>query len=132
VLKRDILNIQTNSNEDISNLYFEKEWSVGMRKFMVEERKELRKRSKGILLWVQRFVKLRNELLNAITKYRDLFEKSSSYMSSTKIDFVNVCDLVGLLKNTKYVKPNFLYDIPVKNHKNELYKDDELTEEEFE
>mmetsp|Transcript_1797 Transcript_1797/g.1586 ORF Transcript_1797/g.1586 Transcript_1797/m.1586 type:complete len:122 (+) Transcript_1797:505-870(+) len=79
---------------------------------------------------MKNLVKLRNQLLNTYLELKNCIEDSETvwYSFYQKSDIVNYCDLISRLKETKYFTPHYLWDIPVKDHEEEYYKDGELTE----
>jgi len=123
-----MLKIWKNNQEDLAELYHTKKWSEGFHNFIYKECKQLKRRTKSITLLVQKLIKLRNEILIASSQYRNIFQESASFNSYSKKDFSNILDLVDHFKDSKFVSPHYLYDLPKKDPTEELYKDNELSE----
>ncbi|CAI2376552.1 unnamed protein product [Moneuplotes crassus] len=83
--------------------------------------KQARKIAKELII-------LRNNLLNSYQSQKKVFESSGYSNWFKKSDLINTLKLVDQLKNTKFLTPHYLYNIPPKTHSNPKYEEGELTE----
>mmetsp|Transcript_21265 Transcript_21265/g.23670 ORF Transcript_21265/g.23670 Transcript_21265/m.23670 type:complete len:84 (+) Transcript_21265:613-864(+) len=80
---------------------------------------------------MQKLVKTRNETLNVSLKWRNVYNNSDSFDSYTKSDFKQQLELGDKVRKTEMFNSlHSLFDIPIKDHNEEFYKEGELTEEE--
>lgn len=76
----------------------------------------------------QKLIKLRNKLMNTYSEIERLSEKNATGWTFKKIDTINCITLAEKLKGTKFLEPHYLYNIPKKTTKGDVYDAGELTE----
>ena len=68
-------------------------------------------------------------MFNIYEDLKKVVVNSKEYYLYTREDLGNIFEMVHQLRNTDYVKPFYIWDIPKKTHNNDYYERGELTEE---
>ena len=79
---------------------------------------------------VNSFVSMRNQILNEMKSFEDNWNREEKISKYTKDDFISVNNMAMRFKSTKHTNLFNLWSIPKKLHNNEIYEDNEMTEDE--
>mmetsp|Transcript_11114 Transcript_11114/g.9839 ORF Transcript_11114/g.9839 Transcript_11114/m.9839 type:complete len:148 (+) Transcript_11114:466-909(+) len=115
--------------KQLQDMFFDQQWSDGFIKFCEKDGKKIDKIYDKGADCVWDIIEARNKLFNSLKDLKQIYENSPEYNAYTKQDIVNIFKIYKRLKDTKYLEPHFLWELPTKKH-NELYynQESELTE----
>lgn len=77
---------------------------------------------------IRKLVRTRNKILTHLKSNHDFLYSSKLYEHFMKQDHVTISEMANWFKDTPYVNPHELFDIPKKTTKEDEYQGDELTE----
>ena len=73
-------------------------------------------------------VAIRNEIISQGFETKRVTEETQVDHVYTKEDYASLCELVKKVNFTRFVKPHHLFDLPIRNKDEDLYKDFELSD----
>ena len=73
-------------------------------------------------------VTIRNEIITQGFERKRVTEETQVDHVYTKEDYASLCELVKKVNETKFIKPHYLFNLPVRNKEEDIYKDCELSD----
>ncbi|CAI2375515.1 unnamed protein product [Moneuplotes crassus] len=70
---------------------------------------------------VKKLITIRNEIISNSLKREQILINTNLIQHFTKDDYITMCELVGKLDGSKYLKPHYLWDIPSRDKNSEDY-----------
>ncbi|CAI2374465.1 unnamed protein product [Moneuplotes crassus] len=114
----------------LDQIMFDEEWSKPLMEVMEKYGEELQNFGKTIKSLVKKLVQVRNKLFNTYISMAEIDEKIYDTADYHKQDVKGLFEIYNLIKDTKYMTPHYLWDIPKRPDSELAYKDFELSSSE--